>query len=521
MNEMNKNTAVKDNRRYKYGSLSIAFTVVFIAFVLILNLFLSSLSLKGDLTVDLTQEEFTAISDETITLLSALGKDLDITITFMWPRDRFDQEISGNTANGINLLTIIRDLTENYAKTFDGSGELGTVRVQYKELDTDPEFEKKVLEETTTQLKSSSVIVAGKHHYRVLDFTSFLTMNENGELHSFNGEYRLTSAILQSSITDPQVVTFTYGNGEGDITENGEITVNDSAYGLKTILENAGFIIKTANLDSEELDPNTEILITYDPEVDFSEVEIKKLNSYLDARNSFIMFVDAATPELKNIQSILSDNWGINYRPNYRVSDKTHSLGGKTGIINAKYATIASDSRNNSAAYQIFKTAGDVDGVITTAMPESVELVKGENHKSAIVETILTTYNTAISDNNGEAGTSETEIPLMMLSTYGDYSKENNDVYEYSYVMLVGSTDFASTAALNVGAYGNKRMMLSAARVFGANRVAPDIESRQFISSALTIETGTARTLTWLICTILPGAVLIMGIVMFFKRRHL
>lgn len=519
MNEANKKTAVKDNRRYKYGSLSIVFTVVFIAFVLVLNLFFSSLSLKGDLTVDLTQEEFTRVGDETKTLLSALGKDLDITITFMMARDKFEKEISGNSKNGINLLTVIRDLAENYARTFDGSGELGTVRVEYKELDTDPTFEQKVLEETTTRLSTSSVIVAGKHHYRVLDFTSFLTMNEEGALHSFNGEYRLTSAILQSSITDAQVVTFTYGNGEGDITEAGEITAADSAYGIKSLLETAGFEIKTANLETDDIDPRTEILITYDPEVDLTVTELKKINTYLDAHNSYIVFVDAATPELKNLQDTLADNWGINYNTKYRVTDNTHSLGGVTSNVNAKYAEIASETKANSAAYQICKTASDVMGVISTSMPESVELVLSDNHKGATVETILTSYDTAKSENNGTVGSEGKEMPLMLLSTTWDYA--DNGVTEYSYVMLVGSTEFAETVELNTGAYGNKRMLLSAARVFGANRVAPDIDSVEFISSALTIETGTARTLTWLICTILPGAVLIMGIVMFFRRRHL
>ena len=150
----NKNT-IKDKRRYKYGSISVAFTVVFIALVLALNLVLSSLSLSGSLTVDLTQEEFTTIGDESIRLLSDLGKDLDITIYFMSPRDMFDLE--ANTYNGVNLTGICRDLAENYANIFDGSGDKGNIRVEYKELDKDPEFEKKYLEESGTSLTSTSL----------------------------------------------------------------------------------------------------------------------------------------------------------------------------------------------------------------------------------------------------------------------------------------------------------------------------------------------------------------------------
>ena len=511
MSKKNKDTAIRDNRRYKYGSLSVVFTLVFIAFVLVLNVFLSSLSLSGDLTVDLTKEDFTSLGDETIRLLDGLGKDLDITITFMAPRDRFD--VSGN------LYVMIRDLAENYQKTFDGSGNRGSVTVQYKELDSDPEFEKKILEETATQLSATSVIVEGKHHKRVLDFQSFLVQNENQQLHSFNGEYRFTTAILQSSITEKQVVTFTYGNGE-PLGEGGTIGADSPILGLVSILYEAGFDVKATNLDMEELDPNTEILITYDPISDLSLTEVDKISEFLKKRNSYIVFVDSQTEQHDNLQSMLADNWGINYKPLFRITDEKHGLGNSISTLNSKLYEIAADSQNGSAAYQIRKTVSAVEGSFTVAFPESVELVIRDNNTQDgfTVETVLTTYETAKSATKDEQGT-EGEMPLMLLSTKYGYGE--NNVTEYSYVMLVGSTEFANNQSIIKSTYGNKRVLLSAARIFSANRVAPDIESKEFQSTALEIETGTAETLTKLICTILPGAIIILGLVVFFKRRHL
>lgn len=511
-----KNTAVRDNRRYKYGSLSVVFTVVFLALVIAINLFFSALSLSGDLTVDLTQEDFTSIGEESERLLTELGKDLDITVTFMSARDKFD--MAENNYNGINLTGLVRDLAENYQREYDGSGDKGTVRVQYKELDTDPEFERKYLEESTTKLSATSVIVQGKYHYRVLDLASFFTLNENGAYHSFNGEYRFTTAMLQSSITESQVVTLTYGNGE-PIGADGLIAYTSSVAGLAAVLQDAGFEIKTVNLESEDIDPRTEILITYDPVTDLTTVETDKITKYLASRNSYMVFVDSQTAALPNLQSMLSDNWGIDYRPMYRVTDESHSLG-SVSTINAKYPEINSEEQNGSAAYQIRKTVSDMGGTIATALPESVELVvrDGLTQDSFRVETVLTTYETAKSATETEAGT-EGEMPLMLLSTKYGYGE--NNVTEYSYVTLVGSTEFADTAHLVSANYGNKRVLLSSARIFAANRVAPDIESRQFTSTALNIETGTARFLSWTICTVLPAAIIICGIVVFFRRRHM
>ena len=507
----NKNTAVKDNRRYKYGSLSVIFTLVFVAFILVVNVFLSSLSLSGSLTVDLTKEDFTSLGDETVRLLDTFGKDLDITITFMSPRDRFDV--------GGNLYVMIRDLAENYQKTYDGSGNRGTVTVQYKELDSDPEFEKKILEETATPLSVTSVIVEGKYHKRVLDFQSFLVVNENQEIHSFNGEYRFTTAILQSSITEKQVVTFTYGNGE-PIGEGGTINSTSPIVGLVSVLYDAGFDVKATNLDMEDIDPATEILITYDPISDLSLTEVDKISDFLKKRNSYIVFVDSQTEQHDNLQSMLSDNWGINYKPLYRVTDDTHGLGNSISNVNSKFPTIDADSQNGSAAYQIRKTVSAVEGNFTVAFPECVELVI-RDHKTQdgfTVETVLSSYETAKSATKDAQGT-EGEMPLMLLSTKYGYGE--NNVTEYSYVMLVGSTEFANTQSVIKSSYGNKRVLLSAARIFSANRVAPDIEAKEFQSTALEIETGTAKTLTWLICTVVPGAIIILGLVVFFKRRHM
>ncbi len=516
MNENIKTTAVKDKRRYKYGSLSAVFTVVFIALILVINLVFSSLSLSGDLTVDLTKEEFSEIGEESQRLLTELGKDLDITIYFMSARDMFD--LAANEYNGINLTGIVRDLAENYAQNFDGSGDKGIIRVEYKELDKDPEFEKKYLEESTTQLSSTSVIIQGKYHYRVLNLAAFFVADENGKYTAFNGEYRLTTAILQSSLSEPQVVTLTYGHGE-PIGTDGVIPAGSKVTSLVNLLTGAGFEVKTADISREEIDPRTEVLISYDPVTDFSYGEVDKLNDYLSKRNAFMAFVDSGTPELPNLQSCLNDNWGINYKPFYRVTDETHSLG-KYDVINAFYPEISADLQSTSAAYQIRKTVVDAEGAINTALPESVALEIKPNitQDGFLVETVLSSHDTAIATSTESNETVKGEMPLVLLSTKQGYG--DNNAYEYSYVMLVGSTEFAGSN-LSSESYGNKRILLAALRNFSTNRLAPDIDAKAFGSVALDIETGTARTLTWLICTILPGAVIIMGIAVFLKRRHM
>ena len=57
-----KNTTAK---KFKYGSLSVVFTVVFIALVIGVNLIVSALDTSFNLRVDLTETELYSISPET------------------------------------------------------------------------------------------------------------------------------------------------------------------------------------------------------------------------------------------------------------------------------------------------------------------------------------------------------------------------------------------------------------------------------------------------------------------------
>ena len=503
-----KNTPVRDKRRYKYGSISVAFTVVFIALVFAINLVVSGFSLSGDLTVDLTAEDFLSIGDVSKQLLDNLGDDLDVTITFMAPRDLFDQNKSGSGVTAKNYAVLVRDLAEAYENLYEGK-----IKVEYRELHQDPAFENQYLEESTTKLNSSSVIIQGKHHFRILTLDAFFSQTEDATgFTAFNGENRFTSAILQSSIEEPQVVTFTYNNGES-VGENGSLPADCKAADLALILSEAGFEIKTADLDKEDIDERTKILITFGPQEDFSVTEVDKITKYLNKSNSFIAFVDASTKELKNFQALLNDYWGINYNANSRVTDSTHAIDSEENVV---VKAPASNSETTTTGDIIRRTVTNIEGGnVSVVMPKSVELYirDGMTRDNFIVETIFETNNTAIST-KGEETSEGSEIPLMLLSTAFTYGE--NNVKNYSNVMLVGSTEFAES-----GSNGNKRVILAIARNFGYEGVAPDIDSKPFGNVKLDIELGTAKTLTWVICTVAPAIVLIMGMFVFVKRRHL
>ncbi len=512
---MNKQsfTAERGNR-IKRGSLSVVYTIVFIALVIALNLIISSVAGSVNLNIDLTEEEFISIGETSRNVLDALEQDGDLQATIYLLADRSQYDSASTTVNGLRLSVLVRDLCEEYAYTFKD------VRVEYKNLTRDPEWAAKYNEITNTTLSSSYIVVEGKYHSRVLTLDSFYMIDsESQAVVGFNGELRLTTALLQSCISEPQVVTFTTGHGEPVQLSDGK-----AATPLANLLVGAGFEVMETDLSSSEIDARTKILIVNDPLTDFTESEVEKLMDYTDGYNSLIVLVDDSTPVLPNLSDYLLEEWGMGYRAYHQITSMDNFNNNQLNL-SAQYVTDMANP-DNSAAYQIVKNLASSG--IKTVMPNCVELYSAavKTKDNYTVEQVLRSSVNSTSTYAEDGTSEEGAFPLMLLSANADYvdlTDENstNQVLKYQYVMLVGSTSFAGTGSVDSAAYGNGTLLLSAARTMGVERYSLDISYKTINDVALSIETSTASRLGIVICAVLPGLIVIAGMVVFIRRRHL
>ena len=511
----NKKTKVEKGNLIKRGSISVIYTIVFIALIIAFNLVISSVAGSIDLNVDLTAEGFISIGDVSRNVLEGLKKDGDLEATIYLLADRDQYDNSQTTIKGLNPLALIRDLCEEYEDEYRGN-----IKVEYKNLNLDPEWATKYGELTNTTLTTNHVIIEGKYHARVVTLDSFFVVDSETKAYiAFNGELRLTTALLQSCISEPQVVTFTTGHGEPAQMKDGRV-----ATALADLLVKAGFEIKETDLSSSDIDERTKILIVNDPLTDFTDLEVEKLMDYTDTFNSLIVLVDDSTPELPNLSDYLGEEWGLGYKAYHQITSGIN-FNNNPLALSAQYVYDAENAQN-SAGSTILGSL--VSKKIKTIMPNSVELFSQSisTRDDYIVETLLTTDENAKSTYT-EGDTSKTgTFPLLLLSAdaeYVDLDDENstNQVMKYQYVMLAGSTAFAGTGSLDSAQYGNGSLMLSAVRTMGVERYSLDIEYKTINDVALSIETQAATRIAIIICAVLPSLIAIAGLVVFVRRRHL
>ena len=69
-----------NTRKLKYGSISVAITAVFIAAVVLLNVFATQLTDRYGLKIDTTKEQIFEISDQSVDYLKGLKEEISIDV---------------------------------------------------------------------------------------------------------------------------------------------------------------------------------------------------------------------------------------------------------------------------------------------------------------------------------------------------------------------------------------------------------------------------------------------------------
>ena len=312
------------------------------------------------------------------------------------------------------------------------------------------------------------------------------------------------------------------------------------------VLENAGYRAQPIDLSTEEIPEACRLLITFNPKQDFiagnngleKQGELKKLDAYLADRNAFMVFLDHTTGELENLEEFLGE-WGLAVRRNGEdpivVKDTQHSnLNNYEAVIgNYDQNDIMDGWAQGLSAKVIFEDAMAIeyarDYKITTqplATDETKTFEIGGNVAyNRAVFTMFKSYETASGYAAGSEvakATASDPFQLMGVSVETHYEQEKYSTIEDSaYVMLCGSTDFASDKYLYSNSYGNEDLLLSVFQMCGREPVPVGLDFKEFANYSIEeISTGDATKYT-VALTVAPIAIaLCAGVFVLVRRKN-
>ena len=489
------------SKKFKYGSLATAFTAAFVAFVVIFNIIFTALADKYMWRVDMTKEQVFTLSEDAKEILSDITEEVNIYFA-----SEPDVLLTGNYSSFTRYV---------YTTALQIADEFPNVHVYCENVEKNPEFFREFYNTTASVIDPNSVILESNGEVRVFSITAFYMYNDTSDLSTvwaYNGEKRLISGIMQVTQTETPKVTFTTEHGE-DI---------DGALAMATVFAENGYEVETIDLATEEVSPDSRIMVIYNPMYDFigaeaedsAKNEIEKLDKFLDNYGCLIVLCDPEyVGNLTNLNEFLEE-WGISYMSNTTVRDMDNSMSVDGYTIITEYQP---DTMGGSIYTDLNALSTPPKTLIRSAAP--IELLWEVNETltgTRIASSVLKSSDSSELMVNGVS----TKTGSYNVMTVTRESKIVENEYYYSYVMAVGSPSFAADGYVNSDAFANEDIIAAAMKATGRERVLAVLDYKPFDDSSIVITTKQAQNITLSVTLIIPVIVLICGAVVLTRRKH-
>lgn len=480
-NKINKKRKITEiNKKYlKNGSYSFAISAIFVCVIIVINLIVGELPSKYT-QLDVSEGKLYSIGDQTKEVLKGLEKD--VTIYQIAQEGSEDETIA-------NLL-------EKYAD------ESKHVKVVKKDPVVNPKF---VSEYTSEDISANSLIVVCGDRNKVIDYQNIYEASLDYTTYSyqttgFDGEGQITSAIAYVTLEDLPILYTLEGHGEKELGS-----------AIKEGIEKSNIQINSLNLLTEGTVPeDTDCLLINSPSTDISAEEKDAILEYLENGGKSMIFSDYTEEKLENFDSIL-ENYGVKRADGIVFEGDTQRYG-----MQMPYYLIPE--------IQSTDASGDVasSGYMVLA-PYAQGIQKLEEVRDTLtVESLLTTSDSSYSKTNMNSDTLEKEaediegpfdLGVSITETVGE-DKETQIVY-YSTANLMDNQINQLVSG------GNAQMILSSLNWMTGSEEQTNVSipSKNLQVSYLTLTAY--DTSFWTICTIglIPGFFLIVGFVVWYKRR--
>jgi hypothetical protein len=321
----------------------------------------------------------------------------------------------------------------------------------------------------------------------------------------FRGELQLTSAILQVTATDFPIVYFTMGHSES------------IPPALEELFKNAGFLIKTIDLTKEELDPEAKIIVICNPQKDFigatnatERSEIDKIATFLNNFGNVMYFTSPVVGALPEIEDLLKE-YGIAFMHDVYVQDEKNSIDMYGLALDTQY--VESNNVGDQLHDSIRKLPSLPKTIVHAAKPIMILDIVGEN----TVSPVLRSFNTAYVMSSDDKPLTQGEIDLLVVAQKTRYIDNNPKT---SLLLACGSTNFLAAEFLTNPSYSNSDIILNAIRIMANRKVPTDIKWKEFDNTSLIMTLEEQNNWTIFSILALPMIVMVLGMIVWLRRRH-
>ena len=489
-----------NKRKLKYGSLSTAITIVFIAIVVIVNLIISSLSDKYSLKLDLTDNKIFEISQDTIDYISKIDKDVDIEVM----ADEYLFEVSGTHYKQV------AEVIKKYAQYSDH------INVEFVDMDKNPNKVSKYKEMYTGTISKGSIVINSGNKIKVLNSSDLFNV-DNGYVASSKAESAITSGVMYVTDANPVKVAMI----SGDISETAQYAIQN----LLSQLSSNGYEIAECDVLMDTLDDDIDTLIIPAPLNDYTPAMIEKVSDFLqnDGKlgKSAIYIGDFNQNATPNLCEFLKE-WGIEIDNSGVVMEQDDKMKQPVLIYamgsyyNASLAQIVDED------FQDAVTDSKLPIVVPFARPLTLAFESSNNRETKIILSTPATsaiYPDDVPEDFDISKQPQSVRNVMALGT--KYTFENNQRLE-SKLLVISSAEMLDVMIMKDKSYNNSEFVLNSInKLTGKTDVGITILDKSMDTISLSLTESSIKVIGLVVIAFIPLAVVIVGIVVFLRRKNL
>ena len=465
------------SRAFKNGAYASVLCAVMLALVVALNLFVGALPAKY-LRYDMTENKLYSLSQETEDLCAALTQD----VTFYY-LGRTGQEDAAVT----ELLDKYKDASSH-------------IQVVQKDPVLYPTFG--AAYDAADAAVGSIIAVCGER-YRVVDAGDLYTYTPNYQTYTydteFDGEGALTSALSYVASEESPLLYTLSGHGEAGLSA----TLTDGAERQNMSFETL------ALLTADAVPEDAAAVVLNAPTKDISAEETERPRTYLAGGGSLFLvtnYGDYSTEAMPNLTALLAE-YGMGARdgiviendqnrflsgypyyllPNIKSHDVTQPLVDSGSYVLAPLAhaiTVLDEMPENVSVDALLATSASAYSKTDAYNAESIAQADGDP---------TGTFNVAAAAQNSETGGK-----VVWLSTSGLLDETMDQ-------MVSGS---------------NSDLVLNAFSWLTGSESGITIHAKSLTTETLTVPSGAGSLWSGLLMFAIPGAMLVLGVVIWAMRR--
>lgn len=460
-------------KKIRRGVFNSSFVVIGLAIVVAVNVFANELPEKAK-SVDLTSQNLYTLTDESVNLVKNLKQDVTLYV-----------------------LSSEKSADDTVARTLSNYEDVSShIKVEYIDPAVSPNF---YASYTDTAPSDGSIIVVCGNTSKVVSSSDLYQYDIDYSTYTqtksaYDGEGQLTSAISYVTSEDlPKVYT---------ITGHGETALDDT---FKSALEKMNISVEDLTLLQEEAIPeDAAAVIINGPTSDFSADDATKISTYLAGGGKLIVTTAYnKTEDTPNFDGILS----------------AYDIQVTNGLV------MDSDS-SHYYQYPFYLLPGVASATQTSKVSNYVFMPYAQALTNAGVHTDTITWTDLLT-------TSDNAYVKTDISNITTFEKESGD-QSGKFTLAANVTDSESGADITVVASvlafsndadsivsgQNLALFKGIASTFASSDSAVSIDAKPYTYTTLSVNQSVAIMSETLLVMVLPVALIVIGIVIWYRRRR-